>query len=135
MVFLLIYSAAVLLIDQSSKRAAQKRLTEPFCWGPFRFIEIRHRQRLYQSAIGRAAMFLIWCLALLSAEWLHRSGLGLQSPVAVLGVGCALGGAAGNLADIFRQQHIIDFIDLGWWPVFNLADVAIVGGLALAFLG
>jgi len=79
-------------------------------------------------------MLLIWCLALLSAGWLHGSGLGLQSPVAVLGVGCALGGAAGNLTDIFRQQYIVDFIDLRWWPVFNLADVAIVAGLALAFL-
>jgi signal peptidase II len=135
MFFLLTYAAAVLIADQASKRAVEKRLTEPFCWGPVRFIEIRHRERLYQPAICRGVMLLIWCLALLSAEWLHSSGFWLQSPFAMLGVGCALGGAAGNLADILRQRHIIDFIDLGWWPVFNLADVAIVGGLALAFLG
>jgi len=48
-------------------------------------------------------------------------------------VGFAIGGAAGNLTDILRQQYVTNFIDLGWWPVFNLADVAIVGGLLLAF--
>ncbi len=53
----------------------------------------------------------------------------------MLGIGCALGGAAGNLLDILRRQHVVDFIDLGWWPVFNLADVAIVGGLLLALRG
>ncbi|HUI85073.1 MAG TPA: signal peptidase II [Candidatus Binatia bacterium] len=135
MLLLLTYAAGVLIADQASKRVVQKRLTAPFSWGPLRFMEVRHRERLYQPAICRGAMLLIWCLALFSAAWLHGSGLWLQSPLAVLGVGCALGGAAGNLADVLRQQHIIDFIDLGWWPVFNLADVAIVGGLALALLG
>jgi lipoprotein signal peptidase len=27
---------------------------------------------------------------------------------------------------------VVDFVSLGWWPVFNLADVAIVGGAAIA---
>ena len=49
------------------------------------------------------------------------------------GLGCALGGAAGNLVDIVRRHHVIDFIDLVWWPVFNLADIGIVGGLLLTF--
>jgi signal peptidase II len=59
----------------------------------------------------------------------------LHSRAALAGVGCALGGAAGNLLDILRRRHVVDFIDLGWWPVFNLADVAIVGGLLFAFWG
>ena len=71
----------------------------------------------------------------IAAAWLHDSGLYLQSHAAQAGVGCALGGAAGNLLDILRRGHVVDFIDLGWWPVFNLADVAIVGGLLFAFWG
>jgi lipoprotein signal peptidase len=31
-----------------------------------------------------------------------------------------------------RSRSIVDFIDLGWWPVFNIADIAIVVGLAAA---
>ena len=49
------------------------------------------------------------------------------------GLACAFGGAAGNLIDILRYERVTDFIDLKWWPVFNLADVAIVGGLLVAF--
>jgi signal peptidase II len=78
-------------------------------------------------------MVVIWCIAAMAAALLHDSGLYLQSGVARAGMGCALGGAAGNLLDILRRRHVVDFIDIGWWPVFNLADVAIVGGLLFAF--
>ena len=74
----------------------------------------------------------IWLIALLSALALQRSGAWFQSQFAIAALGVAFGGAASNLLDLMRRRHVVDFIDLGWWPVFNLADVAIVGGLALA---
>ena len=52
-------------------------------------------------------------------------------------VGLVLGGAMGNLADrLFRDPgpfrgHVVDFIDLRVWPVFNIADSAIVAGAGL----
>jgi signal peptidase II len=48
----------------------------------------------------------------------------------LIGLALILGGATGNLIDRVRLGHVIDFIDLGWWPVFNLADSAIVLGVA-----
>jgi signal peptidase II len=45
-------------------------------------------------------------------------------------VGLVVGGALGNLADRVRIGAAIDFIDPPVWPAFNLADVAIVGGVA-----
>ena len=47
---------------------------------------------------------------------------------AQIALGSALGGAAGNLLDLRFRNGIIDFIDVGFWPVFNLADAAIVLG-------
>jgi len=47
-----------------------------------------------------------------------------------LPVGMLLGGAAGNLLDRAREGAVIDFIDPVAWPAFNLADVAIVLGVA-----
>jgi signal peptidase II len=44
-------------------------------------------------------------------------------------LGLQLGGATGNLVDRIRLGYVVDFIDVGWWPVFNLADSAIVVGL------
>jgi len=46
-----------------------------------------------------------------------------------LSIGLQLGGAVGNLVDRVRLGHVVDFIDVGLWPVFNLADSAIVIGL------
>ena len=45
-----------------------------------------------------------------------------------------LGGAIGNFADRVRLGYVIDFIDFRWFPVFNLADSAIVCGVALLIL-
>ena len=39
-----------------------------------------------------------------------------------------MGGALGNLADRLRMGRVTDFVDLGFWPIFNLADAAIVVG-------
>ena len=46
-------------------------------------------------------------------------------------VGLLAGGALGNLADRVRNGAVTDFIDLPLWPAFNLADMAITGGVAL----
>ena len=39
--------------------------------------------------------------------------------------GLFLGGVAGNLIDRVLRQYVVDFIDVGFWPVFNIADAAI----------
>ncbi|MFQ6057262.1 MAG: signal peptidase II [Anaerolineae bacterium] len=53
-------------------------------------------------------------------RWLVRASLGLQ-----------LGGALGNLLDRLHYGYVVDFIDFKVWPVFNLADSAIVIGVAV----
>lgn len=53
------------------------------------------------------------------------------SPVAA---GLVLGGAVGNLVDRLIGGTVVDFLDLGWWPSFNLADVAISTGVGLMLL-
>jgi len=55
-----------------------------------------------------------------SQRGLIKASLGLQ-----------LGGAVGNLVDRLRYGEVTDFLDVGFWPVFNLADSAIVIGVML----
>ena len=73
-------------------------------------------------------------LAGLFAAWLWRS----RSLVHAAGLGLAIGGALGNVADRLRFGSVRDFIDVYWsdhhWPAFNLADAAVVIGLALLIL-
>jgi signal peptidase II len=57
-----------------------------------------------------------------------------------LAVGLVIGGALGNIIDrLFRGEGglhgaVVDFIDLQWWPIFNVADIAVVVGGALLLL-
>ncbi|MEV4632951.1 signal peptidase II [Rhodococcus coprophilus] len=66
-----------------------------------------------------------------------KIGRTLQSRWWALGLGLVLGGALGNLTDrLFRspgplQGHVVDFVSVGWWPVFNVADSSIVCGAVL----
>ena len=63
---------------------------------------------------------------------------GTTDRILVIGLALVLGGALGNLMDrIFRSPgfmrgHVVDFVAVGWWPVFNLADSCItIGGILL----
>ena len=48
-----------------------------------------------------------------------------------LGLGLSVGGASGNLIDRLARGRVIDFIGIGRWPTFNLADAALVMGVAV----
>jgi signal peptidase II len=125
----------ILLLDQWTKTLVLARVGgRCICWGPvLRIRRVAHRRNLYVRDTARAGLVLVWLTALISAVVLHASGAWFQGPIATLGLSLAFGGAAGNLLDILRRQCVIDFIDLRWWPVFNVADVAIVAGLLAAF--
>lgn len=69
------------------------------------------------------------------------SGRTVPTRTGAVAVGLVLGGAAGNLADrAFRAGDgflggaVIDFVDVQWYPVFNVADIAVVGGALLLLL-
>lgn len=53
----------------------------------------------------------------------------VDTPFLTMSLGLQLGGAMGNLVDRVFQGHVTDFLDFRVWPVFNLADSAIVVGV------
>ena len=46
-------------------------------------------------------------------------------------IGLIVGGAVGNILDRLRHGYVVDFVQVGWWPVFNLADSAISVGVTM----
>lgn len=69
-------------------------------------------------------------IALLAFFARHR-----DRPLVWLPTGLLIGGAVGNLVDRTREGAVTDFVDLPWWPAFNVADTAItLGVLALLYV-
>jgi signal peptidase II len=99
-----------------------------------RFIRVVLTKRpLLARDTSLRALVMLWAaaaacavIALLCAPKLHHNAL------ATVGIAAALAGAVGNLGDRIIHGAVVDFVALGRWPVFNLADVAIVAGAALA---
>ena len=86
------------------------------------------------SAVRAAAPRIIFLRVSRRSYNRPRARVQFVNDVTRVGLGVALGGAAGNLFEIVRYRAVTDFVDLGWWPVFNIADVCIVTGLIVAFL-
>jgi signal peptidase II len=132
---LLTVAGVILLADQASKLAATSYAAgKRVAVGPLVAIRpIRAMRPSFSRHTARIGLVLTWCAAFGSVLALDQLGVGPQGDAARAGMWAALGGAAGNLLDILRRRAVTDFIDLGWWPVFNLADIAIVAGLIVAF--
>ena len=130
----LLAALTVLVLDQLSKALVRTRDPDGkrrrSRWTPR--IEVVENSRPSGRLGGsRSALLLVWVAAIggtVALMWLSPA---LGSTPARVGLGAAMGGATGNLVDILRRGAVVDFIDLRVWPVFNLADLAIVVGLAL----
>jgi signal peptidase II len=74
--------------------------------------------------IALTAVAVTWMLVFFA-----RSGA--RHPVLPVALGLLIGGSISNLADRVRLGHVTDFLDIRYWPAFNLADVCIVVGVVL----
>jgi len=79
----------------------------------------------------RGLLFILVGLVLSGAVLVFARLLPNRRPLLQVSLGLQVGGALGNLADRLRVGHVIDFIQIRYWPVFNLADSAIVCGVGL----
>ena len=124
MLFNLLIVGAVVALDQASKALVVSRMQEgaatPGGWG-VRLRHVANRRDQWQS-MTRVAV--TWVFVVIGTLVLSMSA----SSITRLGLGVAIGGATGNAIDAVFRRRIIDFIDLRVWPVFNLADAAIVAG-------
>lgn len=127
-----------LVIDQISKRLVMTSFSPGESWNPVAALE-RWVSLTYVTNTGAAfglfpdhgVLFMIIAVVVVAVivfyyrylpgdRWLVQTSLGLQ-----------LGGAMGNLLDRLRYGRVIDFIDFKIWPIFNLADSAVVVGVVI----
>lgn len=127
----------VFVADQAAKAAVEANLVPGETvevLGPVELTLSHNRGVAFGLAGGAGTgLVLVTLLALGVIGYLFARNPG--RPGMWVAVGLLAGGAVGNLADRIRADAVTDFIAVGSWPPFNLADVAItLGVLLLVFL-
>jgi signal peptidase II len=130
-------AALVVAADQVSKAFVLARWPLATLGAPRSFVSIRcilNQRGTLAALAGMPALAALWAaMMVLSASILHYGLLGHQALVPI-GMGAAIGGATGNVIDRLRRGAVVDFVAIGPWPVFNLADAALVAGAGLIVL-
>lgn len=131
---LLLTVPAVLGVDQLSKHLVRANLRLGESWPADGLFRLTHGTNS-GSAFGlfpnqTAILILASVMAIGFLIYFYRRHA-LPRPLLRFAIGLQLGGALGNLIDRLRVGNVVDFIDLGPWPIFNLADSCIVVGMSL----
>jgi len=140
-----VVASTVLALDVVSKVvvAAQLGRHDPIrlLGGAIYLVETRNSGAAF--SVGTGATFVLTAIALAVVAFILRTAGRMRSTGWAVALGLVLGGALGNLADRllrtpgFGRGHVVDWISLfardgHIWPIFNLADSAIVCGAILA---
>jgi signal peptidase II len=136
-----IIAALVLAADQISKYWVATNLELNKVWAPIPALERLFVFR-YATNTGvafglfpdKGSFFTVVAIVVSVIIVLYYRHLPQGQLLVRLSLGLQLGGALGNLLDRVRIGHVTDFIDFRIWPVFNLADLAIVTGVTILAL-
>jgi signal peptidase II len=134
-------ATAVVALDQLTKHWALAALAD----GPIDLVGSLRLNLTFNDgaafSVGGGRTTIISLIGLVIAAVIVRLGLRADRLLWAVGLGVILGGALGNLADRafragdgFLGGHVVDFVDLQWWPVFNVADASLWVGIGLLVL-
>ena len=139
----LLTALAVLAADQAAKAWALARLAPhgsvAALPGVVNWTFVQNRGAAFGLLQDQTALFVVVAVLVIAAILYWIPQLPGRARGIRLALGLQLGGALGNLIDRLRWGYVVDFIDLQFWPlhrwpVFNIADAAIVSGTALLVL-
>jgi len=127
-------AAAAVVADQLTKHvvASQLRLDEEVeVLGPFSVHHVQNSGIAFGLFAQATAIVIV--LTMIAVAWMvgYFARSGARHPLLPVAVGLLIGGSISNLADRIRLGHVTDFLDLKYWPAFNLADSFIVIGVAI----
>ncbi|MGN1012113.1 MAG: signal peptidase II [Clostridia bacterium] len=128
----LLLIAVLIALDQCTKWIVDLRM-ELFqsveIWNFIKLTYIHNTGAAFGILEGSRILFVLFTLALIIAAvllwkkpWMKR----YRGAVSVI-----IAGALGNCIDRIFRGYVVDFIDFTYWPVFNVADIAVVCGTVL----
>ena len=133
----------VVILDQATKQIVKSNLDLYEAWpadGFFRIVYRTNSGTAFGLFPGQTVTLIFLSLFAIAFLFYFYRTRALSYPLLRLAIGMQLGGAIGNLVDRLRYGAVVDFIDVGPWPTFNVADSSIVVGIfvlavMLAFSG
>jgi signal peptidase II len=128
---------AAIAADQLTKLIVASELTLDeglHVVGPFSIHHVQNSGIAF--GLFASATPVVTALTALAVGWmlLFFARSGSRHPVLPVALGLLIGGSTSNLIDRIRLGHVTDFLDLRYWPAFNLADSFIVVGVGILFV-
>lgn len=134
---LALVAVAAAAADQLTKSLVANRLSlgdAVDIAGPFTIHHVRNSGIAFGLFSGSTSIVIVLTAVAIGALLTFFARSARRHPLLPAAVGLVLGGSASNLVDRLRLGHVTDFLDLDYWPAFNLADTFIVVGVGLLFL-
>ncbi|MCA9373787.1 signal peptidase II [Candidatus Peregrinibacteria bacterium] len=138
LLFTLSLAIDIVIADQITKWLASEYLEKPFQLFSGVSFEYAENTGVAFSLPIPYIVLIPFSVLMVGAILFYASKyLKMEHPASIIAVAFITGGAVGNIIDRILRGFVIDFIKVGWWPTFNLADSFLVIGifLLIAFYG
>ncbi len=125
---------AAVAADQLTKHIVSSRLAldeEVDVVGPFSIHHVQNSGIAFGLFASATAIVILLTGVAIAWMLVFFARSGARHPVLPVALGLVIGGSLSNLVDRVRLGHVTDFLDLKWWPAFNLADSFIVVGVGV----
>ncbi len=131
----------ILLLDQLTKWLVLDRLASPgspgaveLVPGVLSFVYVENRGAAFGIFQGHSDLVLVAAILLVTGITIVMYRMSTGSPLLPYATGLIVGGALGNIIDRIRLGFVVDFVAVGPWPKFNVADAGVSVGVALMFV-
>lgn len=126
---------AVVVLDQAAKAWIRASIAPGETWtivpGLLHVTHVYNTGAAFGLFASQPLLLVVAAGAVLVYAWAQRRWIRRQPPAVRLGVALGLGGAVGNTIDRLWRGAVLDFLSVPFIPVFNVADMSIVAGVAI----
>lgn len=130
-----IFAAFIFAVDQLTKALVKMHMAPnqsiPVIDNILHLTYVQNTGAAFSLLKGRVFFFVVVSFAVIAVIVYYLIRLPKEKKLFKFTLALVLGGAFGNLVDRLRFGYVVDFIDFRIWPVFNVADSAVVIGVLL----
>lgn len=131
-------AALIFALDQTSKYLVVQHIALNSSWSffpnlakIFQFTFVTNSGAAFGMFPQLGGIFMVIAIVVIASIVIFYRHLPTYSIWVRLSLALQLGGALGNLLDRVTRGYVIDFVDIGFWPIFNVADLSIVLGVTI----